>query len=146
LESLKEETFEGGIVRNRMQTNLDGMSVFSFGITKAPKSIRNLLDKHKLDVNHLDYLVLHQANKMMNDKIRQKLGIPPHKTPSVLKDFGNTSSASIPLTIVSELRNVINDPEQEKLNILACGFGVGLSWGSILFSLENALCCQLIEL
>jgi len=146
MQSLKEETFEGGIVRNRMQTNLDGMSVFSFGITKAPKSIRKLLDKHKLDINHLDYLVLHQANKMMNEKIRKKLGLPPEKTPSVLKNFGNTSSASIPLTIVSELRNVINNREQEKINILACGFGVGLSWGSILFSLEHAICCQIIEL
>ena len=146
VESLKEETFEGGIVRNRMQTNLDGMSVFSFGITKAPQSIRKLLDKHKLDINRIDYLLLHQANKMMNEKIRKKLGFPSEKTPSVLKDYGNTSSASIPLTIVSELREVINRRDRDDIHILACGFGVGLSWGSILFSLEQATCCDIIEL
>lgn len=144
-ESLKESEYGEGIVRNHLQTNLDGMSVFSFGITKAPQSIKALLNRSEISIDQLDYLVLHQANLFMNEKIRNKLGVPREKTPNVLKNFGNTSSASIPLTIVSELCGAINSHDKT-LQILACGFGVGLSWGSILFSLENAKCCSLFEI
>jgi len=146
LHSLKETQYEEGVISNRLQTQLDGMSVFAFGITKAPKSIRSLLVTFGVGPEDIDYLVLHQANKMMNEKIRKKVGFPAEKTPGVLKNFGNTSSASIPLTIVSELRSAINDHERSRLQILTCGFGVGLSWGSVLFSLEKAVCCKLVEI
>lgn len=145
-DSLIEREYEEGIKHNRLQTHLDGMSVFSFGITKAPQSIRALLTKYSVSTEHVDYLVLHQANRFMNEKIRKKIGFTPENTPSILRNFGNTSSASIPLTIVSELRNIINEDDHKSLQILACGFGVGLSWGSVLFSLSDAVCCDLIEL
>lgn len=146
LESLKEFEFDEGIIRNRLQTNLDGMSVFSFGISKAPQSVRALLARFSLNKNEIDFFVFHQANKFMNETIRNKLGISLEKAPSILKDFGNTSSASIPLTIVCKLHDTINNSDNKSINILACGFGVGLSYGSVLFSLEYAKCCSLIEL
>jgi 3-oxoacyl-[acyl-carrier-protein] synthase-3 len=94
----------------------------------------------------IDFFVFHQANKYMNDIIRKKLDIPAEKAPGTLKDFGNTSSASIPLTIVCELRDVINGSDQAGVNLLACGFGVGLSYGSVMFSMQHAICCSLIEI
>jgi 3-oxoacyl-[acyl-carrier-protein] synthase-3 len=82
----------------------------------------------------------------MNEIIRKKLDIPLEKVPYSLKNFGNTSSASIPLTMVSELWERINSSDRQSINIVACGFGVGLSYGSVMFSLNNAICCRLIEL
>jgi 3-oxoacyl-[acyl-carrier-protein] synthase-3 len=82
----------------------------------------------------------------MNEIIRKKLDIPLEKVPYSLKNFGNTSSASIPLTMVSELWERINSSDTQSINIVACGFGVGLSYGSVMFNLNNAICCRLIEL
>jgi 3-oxoacyl-[acyl-carrier-protein] synthase-3 len=146
LESLKDQEFKEGIVRNKLQTKMDGMGVFSFGISKAPQSVKSLFDRFCLCNAEIDFFVFHQANRYMNEIIRKKLDIPPEKAPYSLKDFGNTSSASIPLTMVSELRDVINGRVNGKINFVACGFGVGLSYGSVMFSLEKATCCSLIEL
>ena len=144
-DSLIEKEYDAGVVRNRLQTHLDGMTVFSFGITKAPRSIRALIEKFTINVGQIDYLILHQANLLMNEKIRKKLGFAPEKTPSILKDFGNTSSSSIPLTIVASLANEINDESRSPIKIIACGFGVGLSWGSVMFAFDKSICCPLIE-
>jgi 3-oxoacyl-[acyl-carrier-protein] synthase-3 len=145
-ESLKEVEYKEGIVRNKLQTRMDGTGVFSFGISRAPQSVRSLFQRFNIVNNDIDFFVFHQANKYMNDIIRKKLDIPAEKAPGTLKDFGNTSSASIPLTIVCELRDTINGSDQARVNLLACGFGVGLSYGSVMFSMQNAICCSLIEL
>lgn len=145
-ESLVEKEYEPGVFRNRLQTKMDGMSVFSFGITKAPKSVSELLAAFGIDKHSIDYFVFHQANLMMNRRIQKKLNIPDEKHPYALKNFGNTSSGTIPLTMVSELRNAINQTDKYPLQMVACGFGVGLSWGSVHFTLTDAICCKLLEL
>ncbi len=145
-DSLKEKEYGPGIVHNRLHTHLDGMSVFSFGISKPPKSINALMQQFQLNKDEIDYFVFHQANKMMIDKIIKKLNIPAEKTPLVLKDFGNTSSSSIPLVMVSRMKDAMNGSRDKSLKIMACGFGVGLSWGSVFFTLQNACCCDMIEL
>ena len=85
---------EPGIKRNRLQTILDGMNVFSFGISKAPESVKLLSENYGIDLNQVDYFLFHQANLFMNEKIRKKLKIPLEKVPYSLKNFGNTSSAN----------------------------------------------------
>jgi 3-oxoacyl-[acyl-carrier-protein] synthase-3 len=141
-ESLGEHTIEEGIIRNKSQLVLQGMDVFAFGIDKAPKSIVQLQEFFTIDDKTVDYYIFHQANLFMNEKIRKKLKLPQEKVPYSLKNFGNTSSASIPLTIVTELQsNCTNKPQ----SIIACGFGVGLSWGSVHFSLNSITCSHLIE-
>ena len=125
---------------------MNGMDVFSFGISKVPQSVKSLFRKFGFANTEIDFFVFHQANKYMNEIIRKKLDIPVEKVPYSLKNFGNTSSASIPLTIVSELREVINSTDKQGLNFVACGFGVGFSYGSVMFSLNHAICCSLIEL
>jgi 3-oxoacyl-[acyl-carrier-protein] synthase-3 len=77
----------------------------------------------------------------MNDKIRKKVNIEENKVPYSLNEFGNTSSASIPLTLVTRLSN---EMKSGKNKIMACGFGVGLSWGSAYFETENLCCPELI--
>lgn len=128
---------------HRLQTRMKGMDVFAFGISTAPKSIRKLLEFSQTTVDDYDFVVLHQANMLMNEKIRKKLGIPEEKMPYSLPDFGNTSMASIPLTIVTQLREKC---EKRTTRFLCCGFGVGLSWGSVAFTTKDLRISELIEL
>ena len=140
--SLAYEDIEDGIKRNRLHLQLDGIDVFSFGITRAPQSVNKLLDYANIPREYVDYFIFHQANLMMNEKIRNKLKLEKDKVPYSLENFGNTSSAAIPLTLVTKLRDKL---QSEQLRLLACGFGVGLSWGSILFETDNIICPELIE-
>jgi 3-oxoacyl-[acyl-carrier-protein] synthase-3 len=142
LSSLNKVERRGGVESNNLQIELDGMNVFSFGIKEAPKSVNTLIEKFNLEKEKVDYFTFHQANLFMNERIRKKLKLPVEKVPYSLKDFGNTSSASIPLTLFTQLGNeLINN----KLRHIACGFGVGLSWGSIYFSTDHISCPPLVE-
>lgn len=132
-----------GIVRNNLQVELDGMSVFSFGISKAPKSVKAVLEFCGKDKDEVDYYIFHQANMMMNEKIRAKLSLPAEKVPYSLRDFGNTSSATIPLTMVTEMRDALTGGA---LSHIGCGFGVGLSWASVYFITDRICCPELVEL
>ena len=139
--SFVEEEVEGQ-VKNRLQLRMKGMDVFSFGITVAPKSIKKLAERYAFDYNDADYLILHQANMMMNNKIAKKLKLDAEKVPSCMYNFGNTSSASIPLTVVTKIQNEVRN---EYKRILACGFGVGLSWGTVYFSTDKIVVPNLVE-
>lgn len=142
-ESLEMKSYGEGIFRNRLDLELDGMSVFSFGISKAPNVVNELIEHYSLDKDDVDYYTFHQANLFMNEKIRKKLKLVPEKVPYSLKDFGNTSCASIPLTLVTQVRDEL---QNRLLHHIACGFGVGLSWGSVYFETDNIICPELIEL
>lgn len=127
-DSLETKLIEEGISRNSCDLVLDGMDVFGFGISQGPKTVNKLLEKYAIDKEKIDYFIFHQANLMMNKMIAKKLKLPVEKVPYSLQHFGNTSSATIPLTIVSELKDKI---ENKSSNLLMCGFGVGLSWGTV---------------
>lgn len=132
-----------GLERSNSELELEGMSVFSFGISKAPKSVNELLQHFSIDKESVDYYTFHQANLFMNEKIRKKLKLPAEKVPYSLRDFGNTSCASIPLTLVSQLTDKLR---ANSLSHISCGFGVGLSWGSAYFNTNNIKCPDLIEI
>jgi len=131
-----------GIVSNNLHQILDGMDVFSFGIREAPKSVNRLVETFNLDKDKIDYFIFHQANLYMNEQIRKKLKLPVEKVPYSLKNFGNTSSASIPLTLATQLYEELKGG---KLQHIACGFGVGLSWGSVYFTTDHIVCPSLVE-
>ena len=124
--SLRSKLVSEGIERNSLNLELDGMNVFSFGITKVPKCINELVEHFNLDKEKTDLFVFHQANKFMNEKICKKLKLDEEKTPLSLDEFANTSCASIPLTLVIRCQENLKNTSQ---SLIACGFGVGLSWG-----------------
>jgi 3-oxoacyl-[acyl-carrier-protein] synthase-3 len=142
-DSLLYQTISPGIERNACQLVLDGMDVFSFGISQAPKTVNKLIEKFELDKESINHFVFHQANLMMNKMIVKKLKLPIEKVPYSLKEFGNTSSATIPLTIVAELKNDLTNTTKD---LILCGFGVGLSWGTAKIRLQNAVISDLIEI
>lgn len=140
--SFEVKEVDKGIKRNDLNLALNGLDVFSFSVKEVPKSILSFFDKFDNTNNDFDYFLMHQANKLMNETIRKKVKIEAEKTPYSLKEFGNTSSASIPLTIVTELQNQV---QTESLNLLLAGFGVGLSWGISSLPLNKIVCPELIE-
>lgn len=137
------EKIDEGIERNKYHIALDGMEVFNFSLREVPPNIRALAEYAGVSLEEIDYFVMHQANKIMNESIRKKLKIEPEKYPYSIVEYGNTSSASIPLTIVTKLSDEASGKE---LKTLLSGFGVGLSWGSVILEMDNIYCPDLIEL
>ncbi|MBU3633169.1 ketoacyl-ACP synthase III [Polynucleobacter sp. AP-Feld-500C-C5] len=121
---------------------LDGPEIMNFSISTVPKVVMGLLEFANVKKEEIDYFIFHQANKMINETIRKKLDIPIEKVPSTLLNFGNTSSASLPLTITVEMAKELNNQSKK---VLGCGFGVGLSWGTFIADIDNAICPPLIE-
>lgn len=141
--SFQKKQFADGICRNRLNLELDGMSVFSFGISKAPQIVNALLEHFSIGKESIDYYIFHQANLFMNEKIRKKLKLPSEKVPYSLRDYANTSCASIPLTMVTQLSSQLSG---QHLHFVGCGFGVGLSWGAVSFETDSIVCPDLIEM
>lgn len=139
--SFELEEVEGKMM-HRMQTRMKGMDVFSFGISTAPKTVKKLAEHYGFDYQDYDYFVFHQANMKMNNMIAKKLKLEDAKVPSCMYEFGNTSSASIPLTIVTQLK----DRAAEPTKYICCGFGVGLSWGTVAFETKDIVIPDLVEL
>lgn len=135
-QSLELVMCEDGRMRHACQTRMKGMDVFAFGITTAPKSIRKILKECDIESEDVDYVILHQANIKMLETIRKKLKLEEDKVPYSLTRYGNTSSASIPLTVVTELKDKLNG---RRARMIGCGFGVGLSWGTICFTVDERL-------
>ena len=133
MDSFVEETDNNGDIRTKLQFRMDGMAVFNFGISEEPRDVKNLVTKAGLAMDEIDLLIYHQANKFMTDFFTKWLKFDKTKTPYSIQKFGNTSSASIPLTIVTELKNKY--PQREK--VILSGFGAGLSWGSVLLDLTK---------
>jgi len=140
--SFEKKEISKGIKRSNFDLALNGIDVFNFSVTEIPKAIKELLTKLQKTHEDYDFFLMHQANKLMNETIRKKLNFNPNQVPYTLKKFGNTSSASIPLTLISELREEITS---KKLNILMTGFGVGLSWGVVSLEIDQIICPEIVE-
>ena len=144
---ITEKSFEyyefEGKQYHRLQTRMKGMDVFGFGISQAPKSVKKLAEYYKFDYQDADYYVFHQANMKMNNMITKKLKLDINRVPSSMRYFGNTNGASIPVTIVTQLK----DRSHKTTKYVCCGFGVGLSWGTVAFTTdEDFVISNLVEI
>lgn len=139
--SFVNQEYALGVVRNRAQMKLDGLKIFNFALREVAPNIHTLLKEAAIDKEDIDYVLLHQANLLMLESVRKKLQVPTERVPYSLHDFGNTSSASIPVTMVANLRQQLAN---QSLRLLLSGFGVGLSWGSCYLDTQNICCPELI--
>ncbi len=121
---------------------LDGPAVLSFSTQRVPPAVEKLLAYANTSKDEVDYFIFHQANRMINETIRKKLALPVEKVPSTLRDFGNTSGASLPITITARINKEL---ESNRKRVLLSGFGIGLSWGTLLIDIEGAVFPDLIE-
>lgn len=128
-ESFIEEDFGNGIIRAPYHTLINGMNVFSFAISKPPKSVEQFLEAEGIDRNtDVDYFLIHQANKMIVDRVVKKLKLPVEKVPYNIEEYGNLGGASIPSLMVTRLRAQLSEhPER----LLMSSFGLGLSWATM---------------
>lgn len=140
-DSCVEREREDGNIRSDLEVFMDGMDVFNFAISKVPKSIKRLLKETDTAIEDIDYLVFHQANRFMMDFFVKKLKISPDRVPYCIGKYGNTSSASVPLTISSELAGALSGEHK----MVMSAFGAGLSWGAAMMTMRDCKVSPVIE-
>jgi 3-oxoacyl-[acyl-carrier-protein] synthase-3 len=141
-ETLKEKVVdEHGNIRSDEHGYMNGADVFNFVLAEVPKDIKKTFAFAEKTTADPDFFVFHQANKYMNDYLQKKLKLESEKVPASVSKFGNTSSVSIPLTIVSELQGKLNGSKE----LFLCGFGVGMSWASAIIKTNDCYISDLVE-
>ena len=140
-ERLKVLEREDGNMRSDIEVYMDGMEVFNFALRVVPKGVKELMKESGESFDDIYYLVFHQSNRFMTDFFIKKLKFSPSRVPYCIDRYGNTSSASVPLTIASELKDMGGSPAK----IVMCGFGAGLSWGTAMIELKDCKNSGVIE-
>lgn len=127
----KDSSDKFGNIMNDTKFYMNGPSVFNFSINTAPKNILDLLRKENVKIEDIDFFILHQANKLILDTIRKKLGVPEEKFIMNIDRYGNTVASSIPIALgEAASMNVIKKGDK----ILLSAFGVGYSWASVIIT------------
>lgn len=132
---------EFGNMRSEEQGYMRGGDVFNFVIREIPRDIKNTLALVEKTVDDFDYVVFHQANNFINSYIAKKMKLNTTKVPSTIAKFGNTSSVSVPLTIVSELKGKLDG----KKELLLSAFGVGMTWATGVVPFVDCKISEIVE-
>lgn len=140
-DSFVEQEDVNGNITTPLDIKLNGAEVYSFGTDKVSEILQQFCEQLEIQPSQVNHVVLHQANKFMNDRIVSRLGFNDEQAISSIELFGNTSSATIPLTMVTNLKQI-----QEEQSILMCGFGVGLSWASAFIKQSDIYYSTLIQI
>lgn len=107
---------------------MNGREVFKFAVRQMGESSINVIEKAGLNKEDVDYLIPHQANIRIMEAARERLELPAEKMSKTVHKYGNTSAASIPISLVEELEaGTIKDGDI----VVMVGFGGGLTWGAI---------------
>ena len=142
IETLKEKVVdEYGNIRNEEHGYMKGEDVFNFVIKEIPRDIKNTLAFAEANTEDFDYIVFHQANNFINSYIAKKMKLNTEKIPSTIEKYGNTSSVSVPLTIVDQLKDRLVG--QKKL--LLSAFGVGMTWATGIVSFVDCKISEVVE-
>lgn len=122
---------------------MDGALIFNFTIKRVPSLIEETLSMAGRSAQDVDYFIFHQSNQYIIKHLCAKQSLPLEKVPIILKEYGNTGGASIPLTLTE---GGLIRPEDRALKLLLLGYGVGLSWGSALVELDPQAVLESVEL
>lgn len=142
VETLTEKVVdEYGNMRSDEQGYMRGGDVFNFVIREIPRNIKQTLEASGVDKDSIDYIVFHQANNFINSYIAKKMKLDTAKIPHTIEKYGNTSSVSVPLTIVSELKDKLAG---NKLLLLSA-FGVGMSWVTSIVPFTDCHISDIVE-
>ena len=132
---------EYGNMRSEEQGYMNGADVFNFVIREIPRDIKKTLAYAGMSADSFDYIVFHQANNFINSFIAKKMKLDTAKIPSTIAKYGNTSSVSVPLTIVSELKDRLNGSK----NLLLSAFGVGMTWATGIVPFVDCRISDIVE-
>jgi 3-oxoacyl-[acyl-carrier-protein] synthase-3 len=122
---------------------MDGAAVFNFVQVEVPPMIAELLSWAGKTVDEIDAFLFHQPNRFMLQKLAEALKVDPAKMPmNVVEHFGNSSGVTIPMAITHNLRDRLL---RQRMHTCLAGFGVGLTWASMLLPLGPLAFCDMIE-
>ena len=126
-ETAVEKEDSSGNWRSDENLYMDGADVFSFALRTVPPTLQELLEKSRLTLDQIDFLIPHQANKFVLERLRAKLKFPADKFWIDMENCGNTVSSTIPIALESALQQgCVKNGDRVAL----VGFGVGYSWGA----------------
>ena len=125
---MQDEDSEGHIRRDDY-LYMNGGAIFNFTLDAVPAMMTQLLEKSRLTNEQIDYYVFHQANKFMLNTIRKVCVLPRDKFYINLESVGNTVSSTVLIGLKECMKN---GQIHSGMNVMACGFGVGLSWGGVI--------------
>ena len=116
---------------------MDGMEIMNFALTEVPILINETLEYVGWAKDEVGVFAMHQANQLILQFLAKRLKISPEKMPIAMKDVGNTTSASVPLMLAQKHEELKNNDALKK--VVICGFGVGLSWGTVATDLSSTM-------
>jgi 3-oxoacyl-[acyl-carrier-protein] synthase-3 len=134
---------EGQNFRSDEDLFMDGAEVFTFSLQRVPGLVKAILGSAGCGIDGIDSVVFHQANRFMLEYLAKRIKIPPEKFALALENFGNTSSASIPMAITTTaLRERL---QNSTARLLLAGFGVGFSWAATVLQCGPGAFPELVE-
>jgi 3-oxoacyl-[acyl-carrier-protein] synthase-3 len=132
-----------GNFRARDHLRMEGSDVFNFVMTEVPPMIAGLLRQAGTTIDAVDYFMFHQPNRFMLQKLAEMIGVPYEKMPSnVVERYGNSNSVTIPAALAL---NVAEEILRRRRRICFAGFGVGLTWCSMLMNVGPLAFCRTLE-
>lgn len=129
----------------RPRLSMDGVQVMAFSLKRVAPSVARVLQLAGLAINEVDGVVFHQANAMMLKNLARKVGASDEQLVLAVRDFGNTSSASIPLALCDWLNRPEKPHPDRPLQLLMSGFGVGWSWATALWTTPRPDVAELLR-
>ncbi len=142
VETLQEKVVdEYGNIRSEEQGYMNGGDVFNFVIREIPRDIKKIAEWSEVDIQSLDYYVFHQANNFINSYLAKKLKLDTTRIPSTIAKYGNTSSVSVPLTIVDQLKDNLSG----KKRLMLSAFGVGMTWATAIVPFVDCRISDIVE-
>ena len=127
-----EQQDDAGNFRSLDNLYMNGPEIFAFTLRIAPDLVNNILIKNSTNMDQVDYVILHQANKLVLKTLQDKLEIPDEKFCIDVEDIGNTVSSTIPIALA---RAKVNNKIKSGDKVLIAGFGVGYSWGGTIITI-----------
>lgn len=121
----QEMTFADGYDRTLYNLFMDGFGVFEYTIREVPKIIKSFVEKESRKIDDYDYYAMHQANQYILQQLSKRMKMSQEKMLYSIQEYGNTSSASVPLTLCK----CFGGEQEGQISVLMSGFGVGLSCG-----------------
>jgi 3-oxoacyl-[acyl-carrier-protein] synthase III len=142
-ETLKLQEVEEGVVRSLEHVHMDGAAIFNFTMEDVPPQIEEILSYSGDSRESIDYFLFHQPNQFILKQMADKLRIPQDKLPNnIVGIYGNCSSASIPLDMA---HNCGERLQRERCRVCLSGFGVGLTWSSMVMDLGPLAACKVVD-
>lgn len=121
-------------------TRMDGNGILLFSLNEVCHSIKEMKEFNNIREDSIDYYILHQAQKMVLDGIANECDIDIKKILRSYEEYGNTSTATIPVTICS---NIETFQKKDHLRLYLCGFGIGLAWSSVVVDIDASCICPI---